>query len=268
MHRPSRRSAVAVAVVAALGTGTALSGVATASADPPAQPRALLGLDALTTTLNGLLAGTPAGGLLPAAAVTDALNQILADPTNVASTLDGLPLPIVGQLLAGAQGDQLMALLGALSQGDINAALATLTPAQQQQVAANAAAAQKAQALTLNKPGAAPAAKFTRYRGSVSSVKISRDRKSVTMTVTCSGAAPKGCLMRVQGKVGGSKALQKDYLLARNSSQTSKVKLTSAAAKRLRTKGGSLALTTITVQSSLAPARKTVKVAKPKKSKK
>lgn len=84
--------------------------------------------------------------------------------------------------------------------------------------------------------------------------------------MSCLSSSPKGCLVTVSGKIAGKKAItKKTVLLARDAKRTFTVKLTSSAAERLRTKGGSLKLTAATVQSSLGSASKTAKVKAPGK---
>lgn len=253
MHRPSRRGALAVAVVAAVGTGSAA--VSTASA---AEPRQL--------GLGGLLGGLPLPDVGPA--LQPVLDQVTTlAPEQVTALLDTLAPADLGTLLTGANLEQLTAIVTSLTPAELDAALATLTPQQQQQVAAKMAQAQAARPRP-TAPTAAPAAPrpFTAYRARVSSAKMSKSRGSARIRVTCPANSPKGCYVRITGKVAGRRAMTpKFFLLAPNSTQSATVRLTRTAAKRLRTKGGSLRLTALTALSSLPQTSKTTRVKAPRK---
>jgi hypothetical protein len=250
MHRLSRRGALTVAVLASVGTGSALA-ASTASA-APAQPRLCI----LTLCLPDVPVVTPI--ITP---VTGPLQTVLdqvgaATPEQVQGLVGGLGAGDIGSLLTGANSDQLLSLIAGLTPEQLQGALATLTPAQQQQVAKNVAAAQAAKAAP--KPGTTAAKPFSAYRARVGSVRVSKDRRSVRFKITCPAIAPKGCYARVSGKVAGRKAMTpKDFLLARNSSQNGSVRLSASAAKRLKSKGGTLALTTQTLSSLPAVTKNT-----------
>lgn len=255
MHRPSRRGAVAIAVLASLGTGSVLASTAPA-AEPAAQPRLLL----------------PILGDVPLPLDAAALQPILDTVANLAPAqldqlLAGLTPAEIGSLLAGGSVEQLTALLAGLTPEQLQAAMATMTPAQQQQAAGNIAAAQAAAAAKPKTPAATAAAAakaFSGYRASLGSVSVARNRKSVRFKVSCPVTAPKGCITRVSGLVAGRKAMAaKDVLLIKGTSETVRVSLSSAAAKRLKAKGGSLKLTARTALSSLPSATKTTKVKAP-----
>lgn len=257
MHRPSRRGAVAIALVATLGPGTALATTASA-ADQPSQPRQVLGLN-----------------LLPALPIPAELAPVLATvtglaPAQVTQLVASLTPAELGQVLAGANTEQLLALVVGLTPEQVQAALATLTPAQQQQTAGNVAAAQAAAGQKPTAKAPAPAASlFTGYRASIGSAKVSKNRTSTSFVVKCPASAPKGCFVRVTAKVAGKKAGTKDFLVARNGSQNGSIKLSSSAAKRLKSKGGSVQLTgqTVTSASTVNSSSKTVKVKAPAKRK-
>ena len=108
--------------------------------------------------------------------------------------------------------------------------------------------------------GAATAA-FTRYRATITSLKVASNRRSAKLTLSCPAAAPKGCVVKLKGAISGRKAFAaKQIVMLRNTRKTLTMKLTSASSKRLTKKGGSLKASAATSFSTLAPASKTVKV--------
>ncbi len=122
---------------------------------------------------------------------------------------------------------------------------------------------------TTKRPGTGtlPAApQFTGYRASIGPIKLSRKRTSASFRLSCPAIAPKGCLVQVSGKVAGRRAMPALLTaLPKGTSSPVTVKLAKSAARRLRTKGGSLRLSAQTALSSLPTATKTVKVKRPKK---
>lgn len=186
-------------------------------------------LQSLLDQLTGATAGTP---LAP---IVDQIVAILAPPANNNGGSNG------GGTTTG----------GGTTPGTTTGGGTTLKPG----------------AVTL-RPGAAGTG-FTGYRATLGSLKLAKSRKSAKVKVSCPASAPKGCLVRVTGKVGGKKGTAtKDLLLLRNTSQTITVRLSSAAVKRLKQKGGTVQLTAKTVQSSLGASSKSARVKAPKKAKK
>ena len=115
-----------------------------------------------------------------------------------------------------------------------------------------------------------PGAGFTAYRAAIVSVRVAKNRKSVTIRVSCPSIAPKGCYVALSGVVAGKRAFTppKPFVLLRNASQTFTVKLNSSTAKRLKKKGGALKVTALTYFSTLSSVSKSVKVAKTRTAKK
>lgn len=286
---------IAVLATAATVGGAAATTATTASAATDPAPVTQRGL------LDGLLPGilpTELGTLLTGASGGE-LTTILGTVTDEQLTgALGTLLPAeIGGVLTSATGGDLTTLLGGLPGGELTGVLDTLTTGELQtllgQVTGDTALKPVADQITqlllgrnpaggttapatttppgpsiivvpVNRPGAAPTS--TRYRARVSSARVAKNRRSMSIKVTCPAAAPKGCLVRVSGQLAGKRAMAaKDMLLLRNTSKTVRVKLVSSATKRLRKKGGTLRLSARTVQSTLGTATKSAKVAKPKR---
>lgn len=263
MHRPSRRSAAAVAVVASLGAGSAIYASPALAADSPAQPRLVEGLGGLGGLLG--VVTTPVAPVLQ-----PVLNQVVGlAPAEVQALVAPLTSADLGALLAGADLAQLTALITALTPEQVQAALATLTPQQQEQVKENMATAQAVKAQPQQQPKPAAKSPFGAYRATISSAVVNKTRRSMRLRVTCPANSPRGCFVRVSGQLAGRKAMaHKFLLLAPNSVQTTTVKLTSAATKRLKSKGGTVRLKTVTAASSIPRASKNATAIKAPKKKK
>jgi hypothetical protein len=119
-----------------------------------------------------------------------------------------------------------------------------------------------------SKPGATAggtaAGGFYAYRASIGTIKVARDRRTASVRISCPAIAPKGCLVTLDGAVGGQKAFAgvKPFVLMRNLSITRTIRLSKAAATRLRSRGGALKVSALTSFSTLAAVTKTVKVAR------
>jgi hypothetical protein len=110
---------------------------------------------------------------------------------------------------------------------------------------------------------------FTLYRATISGLKVAKNRRSATMSVSCPSLAPKGCLVVIDGAIGNAKAFaQKVVVVMRNVRQSVAVKLTTVTGNRLKKKGGSLKVTAKTVNGTLSAVTSSVKVARPKLAKK
>jgi hypothetical protein len=97
-------------------------------------------------------------------------------------------------------------------------------------------------------------------------LRLTRKRTSASFALRCPAIAPKGCLVQVSGRVAGRRAARPQLLaLVKGTSARVSVKLSRSAARRLRTKGGSLRLSAQTALSSLPTVTKTVKVKRPRK---
>ncbi len=107
-------------------------------------------------------------------------------------------------------------------------------------------------------PGGAAVSKA--FRASLTGLKLAHNRRSAKVTVLCPTTAP-GCVVGLTGKVGSRKAFKARIIgLAPGAAATKKIKLSKAAAKRLRSaKGGKLKVTAATAGSSLSPRSKSVK---------
>lgn len=104
---------------------------------------------------------------------------------------------------------------------------------------------------------------FTAYRASVGSIKVAKNRRSAKMTASCPAAAPVGCVVTLKGVVAGKKAFAgKPFILLRKAKRTLTMKLSTAATRRLKKKGGSLRVSALTMFSTLPTATKTVRVAR------
>ncbi len=234
----------------------------------------------LTNRANGLAAApnvTDINGLL--AQVQGLLGGGLSSAPGLSGLLDAVR-PLLG--VAGLDTSLLTGLLSTLSTtagATLPEPLATavqgLIGTTQTALAASGVVAPPAGTGTTAKPLAKPAtgtaakpapAVFKAYRASVGTIKVAKSRKTASVSVSCPALAPKGCLVTLDGVVAGKKAFaQKVFVVMRNVKQTVTVKLTSAAAKRLKTKGGSIKVSARTVNGSLASISKTAKVAKPLK---
>jgi hypothetical protein len=103
---------------------------------------------------------------------------------------------------------------------------------------------------------------FTAYRARLGGIKLAANRRSAKVTVSCPSAAPKGCLVGLNGVVAGKKAFAaKTIVVMRNVTRTFTVNLTSAATSRLNKKGGVLNVSALTALSSLSSVTKSVKLA-------
>lgn len=81
--------------------------------------------------------------------------------------------------------------------------------------------------------------------------------------MSCPSAAPKGCLVLLNGAVAGKKAFAgKTIVVLRNVTRTFTVNLTSAATSRLNKKGGVLNVSALTALTSLSSVTKSVKLAR------
>ncbi|MBA3327583.1 MAG: hypothetical protein H0T43_04700, partial [Solirubrobacterales bacterium] len=106
----------------------------------------------------------------------------------------------------------------------------------------------------------------TRYRARISRISVSKTRRVAKLRLTCPAAAPKGCLVKVNAQVAGKRAAKGKWaLLLRNTSQTVKMRLTSTAAKRLRTKGGAVRMSARTYLTSMSTVSKTFRVKRPRR---
>jgi hypothetical protein len=115
-------------------------------------------------------------------------------------------------------------------------------------------------------PGAKPSAGqagFTAYRATVGAIKVASNRRSAKVTVSCPVAAPKGCLVTLNGLIAGKKAFtSKTIVVMRNVTKTFTVALSNATTSRLNAKGGSLSVSALTAFSSLSSVTKSVKLAR------
>lgn len=273
MHRPSRRGVVAIAAIAAIGGSATLAQISTADA-APAQPRQL-DLGALTSILGGL-GGGGTGGLTGALSpvigtLSPTLTQVLTTvpllpPETAQQVLAGLTSGDLSQLLAAASTvEQILAVVDGVTGTQLAEALAMLTPEQQQQVNQNIQTAKAAQAASRVPVVAAPRA-AGRYQVKITSAKVNSKKTSIAITMSCPAAAPKGCYVRITGKLAGSTAFgKKDFLMLRNTTQDATLKLKSSATKRLKKKGGKITLTAATGFQPLGPTTKSATVKKPKK---
>ncbi len=108
-------------------------------------------------------------------------------------------------------------------------------------------------------------ASFTAYRATLGTLKVSKKRTSVKFSVACPASAPKGCLVKLSGKVAGQRAMPAmTVALPRGSTTPVTVKLNRSTAKRLKKKGGSVQFTAHTALSSLSSVSKSVKVKRPR----
>ncbi len=88
-------------------------------------------------------------------------------------------------------------------------------------------------------------------------------------TLSCPITAPKGCLVQLSAKIAGQKAIRTTTVaLARGKSSPVTVTLSKSTTKRLKKKGGSLAVTAKTALSTLGAAKQTVRVKRPKSKRK
>jgi len=216
----------------------------------PAQTASLLTTaDAtqLTSLVTGLTGGQLGGGLalLDTAQLTSLLavaNAALAGvlPGPGATALQGLITTVTGLLGAGPgpgttppPGDSTLPTIG------------TIVPRSGQS----------------GSPAKPPA--FTGYRATLGSIKVARTRRSVKIIVSCPAAAPAGCVVTLKGVLAGKKAFAgKRFILLRKAKRTFTMKLSTAATRRLKKKGGSLKVSALTMFSSLPTTTKTVRVAR------
>jgi hypothetical protein len=268
------------------GIAAAAAAAALALAAPAAAPAQLIPVQ---------LPGVPT---LPATLPTDpaALQALL--------TTLGINTPEeIGDVLVAATPTQLSALIQGLEPATVDAALATLTPAElaavKQQVdalAAQAGAPAAVLALAEQLAGGAtgggstgggstgggstgggttqppsgggtttPPAVNTAVRAAITKAKLAKNRRSLRLTLSCPAAAP-ACGVGIGGTVAGKKAFAVRMVTLKTASTlTTRIKLKRSVAQRLRRKGGTLKVVAGTVGSSLGPATKRVKAAKPRR---
>jgi hypothetical protein len=247
--------------------------------DPTSATAVVTGLAGKATSLsgapdvpgiNGLLAQVQAllGGGLPTVPGTDGLLSTITSLLNV----PGLDTALVTSLLSTLQ-----TAVGTAAPGVDTTPLQTVIGTLQGVLGATPAGspttkpAATAKPATTTKPATSTAARpvqagFTAYRAIVRSIKVAKNRRSARVTVSCPAAAPKGCLVTLDGLVAGKKAFaSKTVVVMRNITKTVTVKLTSVAGNRLKKSGGALKVTAATAFSTLSSVNKTVKVAKPLK---
>jgi hypothetical protein len=240
-------------------------------ASPGGTPSVVTGLSGRATGLgttpspasvNALLAQVQAllGGGLPTVPETEGLLTTVKSLLGVS----GLDTPLLWGLLATASGAVGTAVPGPVAtalQGVIRTIAALLG-------AAPGTPGGTTQHPTASKPGGAagqPATGgFYAYRASIGAIKVARNRRTATVTISCPSSAPKGCLVTLDGAVGGMKAFVgvKPFVLMRNLTTTKTINLRKAAATRLKRKGGALKVSALTSFSTLAAVTKTVKLAR------
>lgn len=241
-------------------------------------------LEGLLPTLTNLAGGST----LSSSAVTSALSQLTSVlsggvPTSAAglatltslldqvTTLLGFPsvasLPVVGQLLgviaqtgkAVPDGPAKNAAVGALTTAGTSLGL---TPAQIQS-ALDLLGLGRA---VVKAPGTTPtatAAKTTKVvRAKIVSVKVSKNRKKVSVRVSCpTTAAAAGCTVKPSVKVGSRTAkTTRSAVVKRGKTRTFSAKVSAAAVKSVRKSGGRVVAKVTTVGSTAGAVSKTVKV--------
>ena len=162
-------------------------------------------LSGLLTTVNGILANTPLGGLT--------------------TPLQGL-VTTIGDLLAPATGGG----------GDPTQGGGPPTPGGGTTPGTTTPGA----TVTPRPSTGTPAAnsRFTGYRATIGAIKVAKKRNSAKFTLSCPATAPKGCLIKVSGTVAGQKAIPSLTLaLPRGASTPVTVTLSKSTAKRLKKKG-------------------------------
>lgn len=260
------------------------------------QPETILpllqGLVPTLTSLGG------SGSAAPTAEVEDVLQQLTAilragapgDPAGQAvlgglldqvTSLLGLPgvreLPVVGDLVTVLEGvvdalpDELKTPVqnlitaaagtpkpgtaGTVTDPTLAALLALLTGAKAPNAAAPGAGPSVA------KPAATPAKASKVVRAKITSVKLSKNRKKLTVRVTCPTTATAACRISPKATVAG-KALKLSgtKTLKRGKVASLKGKVSSRTVKKLRAKGGKAVVRVSTKGSASGAVSKTVKI--------
>jgi hypothetical protein len=171
---------------------------------------------------------------------------------------------------------QLLAIVQSVDPNALTAAVAMLAPAAVQQLTNTLGITSPTPtATTTAGPGvtvtpgptasatATSAPVNTAVRAKVKKVKVAKNRRTVTVTLKCPIAA---CAVGLTGKVGSKRAFAPAYVpLTSRAAVRSRFKISAKARKVLLKKGGKLKISAATAGSTLAPATKTVKIAKPKK---
>jgi hypothetical protein len=105
----------------------------------------------------------------------------------------------------------------------------------------------------------------TAVRAAIRKAKLAKNRRSLRVTLSCPATAP-ACGVGIGGTVGARKAFAVRMVTLKSATTvTTKIKLKRSVAKRLRRKGGTLKVVAGTVGSTLGPATKRVRVAKPRR---
>jgi hypothetical protein len=216
-------------------------------------------VDSLLAQVQALL-----GGGLPTVPGTEGLLNTVKSLVGVAgvdtSVLTGLLATAKGALGAAVPSPAASALQGVIDA--IGAVLGSSSAAPGATPGAGAGTTPRP-APSAKKPGSAVAKPgFSAYRASIGAIKVAKNRRSAKVPITCPAIAPKGCLVTLAGTVAGKRFAVKPFVLMRTRSRTVTVKFSKAVATRLKQKGGSLKVSSLTSYSSLAAATKTVKVAR------
>lgn len=221
-------------------------------------------LDQLTAILKAGVQGDATGQ----AALGGILDQV--------TSLLGLPgvrdLPVVGDLVTVLEGvvDQLPDALKTPVQALITAAAGTPKPGAtvtDPTLAALLALLGGQKAPVAAAPAAAPAAKPAApsakkiVRAKISSVKLSKNRKTLTVRVTCPTTATAGCRIAPKATVAGKAVkLSGSKSLKRGKVASLKGKVAASTVKKLRAKGGKAVVRVSTTGSTSGAVSKTVKI--------
>lgn len=221
-------------------------------------------LDQLTAILKAGVPGDTAG--------QDALGGILEQVTSLLGLPGVRELPVVGDLVTVLEGvvSQLPDPLKTPVQALITAAAGTPKPGAtvtDPTLAALLALLGGQKAPTATAPSAAPAAKPAApaakkiVRAKITSVKLSKNRRTLTVRVTCPTTATAGCRIAPKATVAGKALkLSGSKSLKRGKVRSLKGKVSASTVRKLRAKGGKAVVRVSTTGSTSGAVSKTVKI--------
>lgn len=224
-------------------------------------------LDQLTAILGVGLPGD-ADGQAVLGGLLDQVTSLLGLPGvrdlpvvgDLVTVLEGvvsqLPDPLktpVQALITAAAGTPKSGSTGTVTDPTLAALLALLTGVRAPTGAAPAA--------TAAKPAAAGAAAKKTVRAKITSVKLSKNRKTLTVRVTCPTTATTGCRIAPKVTVAGkSLKLSGSKSLKRGKVASLKGKVAASTVKKLRAKGGKAVVRVSTTGSTSGAVSKTLKI--------
>lgn len=124
-----------------------------------------------------------------------------------------------------------------------------------------APAAPTGSAPTATPAAAAPAKAKKVVRATITSVKLSKNRKILTVRVTCPGTSAATCRIAPKATLAGKTLrLKGSKSVKRGKARSLRAKVDASTAKRLRAKGGKVVVRVTTTGSTSGAVKKTVRV--------